>query len=92
MIQSPAPHVKPLAPVAYRALGGAVTDQLEEAVLKLMNLARAALDQGDIDMASRLLRLAALASEDRVVLQQLTDLPDTLLAGMVPGEPDAMPN
>jgi uncharacterized protein HemY len=69
-----------------------VTDPLEEAVLKLMNLARAALDQGNIDTASRLLRLAALASEDRAVLQQVTDLPDAMLIAMVPDEPDAVPH
>lgn len=70
-------------------LGGTVTDRLEEAILKLMIPARSALDQGDIDTASRLLRLAA---EDRTVLQHVTDLPDAVLAGMTADGPDSKPN
>jgi hypothetical protein len=69
-----------------------MTEQLEGAVLKLMNLARAALDAGDIDMASRLLRLAALASENPDVLQQVTGLPDALLVNMTPDGTDANAN
>jgi uncharacterized protein HemY len=69
-----------------------MTEQLEEAVLKLMNLARAALDSGDIDTASRLLRLAALASENRDVLEQITDLPDAVLAHWTAGVADSNAN
>ena len=69
-----------------------MTETLEEAVLKLMNLARAALDGGDIDTASRLLRLAALASEDRDVLRQVTDLPDALLMSMTHDGPESKAN
>ncbi len=69
-----------------------MTEPLEEAVLKLMNLARAALDGGDTDTASRLLRLAALASEDRDVLRQVTDLPDALLMSMTHDGPESKAN
>jgi len=92
VIQSGVARVIPDCAGCTRRVGEAVTDQLEEAVLKLMNLARAALDQGDIDTAARLLRLAALASEDRNVLQHVTDLPDAILAGMTPEGPGSKPN
>lgn len=92
MIQFRIPGVVPDCACCIRRVGEAVTDQLEEAVLKLMHLARAALDQGDIDTASRLLRLAALASEDRNVLQHVTGLPDALLVGMTADGPESKPN
>lgn len=69
-----------------------MTEQLEDAVMKLMNLARAALDAGDIDTASRLLRLAAAASENRDVLEQVVGLPDALLVRMTADTGDSKVN
>ena len=69
-----------------------MTEQLEDAVMKLMNLARAALDAGDIDTASRLLRLAAAASENRDVLEQVAGLPDALLVRMMADAGDSKVN
>jgi hypothetical protein len=57
-------------------------EQMAEAVTKLMRLAQTALDAGRIDDASRLLRLAAAASENHALLQKIRGAPDAALTGM----------
>jgi len=45
--------------------------EIADAVVKLMKLAQTALDAGRIDDASRLLRLAAAAAENNVLMQKI---------------------
>jgi hypothetical protein len=61
-------------------------EQMGDAVIKLMKLARAALDAGRIADASRLLRLAAAASENQALMEKVRNAPDTVLTGTASGE------
>jgi hypothetical protein len=61
-------------------------EQMGEAVIKLMRLAQTALDAGRIADASRLLRLAAAASENHALIQKIRDSSDATLAGMAADE------
>lgn len=56
--------------------------QMGEAVIKLMRLAQTALDAGRIEDASRLLRLAAAASENHALVEKIRGSSDAGLAGM----------
>jgi hypothetical protein len=66
--------------------------EISDAILKLMKLAQTALDAGRIDEASRLLRLAASAAENNVLMQKIrATAPDTALvslAGEIPSKPE----
>jgi hypothetical protein len=56
--------------------------EIADAIVKLMKLAKTALDAGRIEDASSLLRLAAAASENNALLQKIRTSPDTALTRM----------
>ncbi|HEY4274737.1 MAG TPA: hypothetical protein VGM68_04580 [Rhizomicrobium sp.] len=58
-------------------------EQTKDAILKLMRLANTALHAGRIEEASRLLRLAAIASENETVMRQIGAAPDETLTQIV---------
>lgn len=66
--------------------------EISDAILKLMKLAQTALDAGRIDEASRLLRLAASAAENNVLMQKIrATAPDTALVSLadeIPSKPE----